>query len=132
MKFNIKIIGKDTEKVAKVVIFNKNMEVLLLKRSEYHHKYAGEWDLPGGHVKSNEELMDGLIRETKEESNITLEAPKFFTRKENLYFFYDKYNNEEVKLSNEHTEYTFFNKKKLDINDKFQKIAFEVLEMLEK
>lgn len=32
----------------------------------------GEYELPGGHLEENEDIMDAIIRETKEELNIDL------------------------------------------------------------
>jgi 8-oxo-dGTP pyrophosphatase MutT (NUDIX family) len=103
----------------------------LLKRSHYHKKHAGEWDLPGGHTHVNEELEDGLAREVKEETNLKIKNATFYKKKKNLHFFYAKLSSNKIKLSSEHTEFKFFDKKDLNTEEKFQKIAFDVLEKLE-
>ena len=41
---------KDSKIVAKIVLFDKENKVLFLKRSNYIKKFAGKWDLPGGHI----------------------------------------------------------------------------------
>ena len=54
---------KDTDKIAKAVV-TKDGKALLLKRSNYMKKYAGEWDLPGGHVQEEEDIEEGAIQQT--------------------------------------------------------------------
>ena len=88
----VKIVPNDINTVAKVVLIDENSRVLLLKRSNYMDKFAGEWDLPGGHLKKGESLFNGLRREVKEETNLTVEEPKFIETQKNLHFFYAKYN----------------------------------------
>ena len=62
----INIVHNDSRQVAKVVIIDDHNRVLMLKRSNYMDKYAGEWDLPGGHIKVGEDFLDGMKREVKE------------------------------------------------------------------
>ena len=92
-------------------------------------KYAGEWDLPGGHLKQNESLSGGLKREVKEETELDIENEKLVEIQSNLHFFYAKYDSSPIKISHEHTEFKFFEKQDLDPNEKFQKIALKALEM---
>ena len=79
---NIRIVSKDSGDVTKVVILDKHDRILFLKRTEYSKKHAGEWDLPGGHIKKNESPMEGLKREVLEETGIKLETAIPF-KKEN-------------------------------------------------
>ena len=123
----IKIIKNDVDTVAKAVIIDKKNRVLMLKRSDYLKKFAGDWDLPGGHLKEDENLISGLKREVLEESGLEIEDPVYLSKIENLNFFYCSYNSLEIKLSHEHTDYKFFEKSELDPNEKFQKIALEAL-----
>ena len=64
IKVKIKKILKESDKdastVAKAVIIDSENRVLMLTRSNYHKKYAGELDLPGGHLKENESINKGL------------------------------------------------------------------------
>ena len=124
-------VEKDSDAVVKIVIIDNKNRVLLLTRSDYHKKYAGNLDLPGGHIKVNEPLLKGLQREVKEETGIEITDATLYKTKGNKHYFYVKYNSQPIKLSREHTDYGFYSKKKLDTSKKFQKIAYEVLEMLE-
>ena len=65
----VKIVPNDSRQVAKVVIIDDNDRVLMLKRSGYMDKYAGEWDLPGGHIQVGEDFQTGMKREVKEETD---------------------------------------------------------------
>jgi len=127
----INIVEKDISTVAKVVLIDQSNRALFLKRSNYMEKFAGEWDLPGGHLKANEDLISGLERETKEETNLKVREPIFLLKADNLNFFYAMYDSQKVILSDEHTEHKFFSKKELDPKEKFQKIALLAIEKLE-
>ena len=129
MKIRINIVPNDISTVAKVVIIDNKDRVLLLKRSNYMNKFAGEWDLPGGHLKDNESLFEGLEREVEEETGLSISEPKLISIDNNLHFFYCNYDSQPVKISHEHTEYRFFDKNDLDPTQKFQKIAINALEM---
>ena len=127
----IKIVPNDTTTVAKVVLIDQKNRTLFLKRSDYMEKYAGDWDLPGGHLKPNESLEAGLARETKEETHLDVREPVFLLKMDNLHFFYAMYDSQEIKLSHEHTGYKFFEKDELDSNHKFQNVALKALEKRE-
>lgn len=127
----IKIVPKDISTVAKVVLVDQKNRTLFLKRSDYVDKYAGDWDLPGGHLKPNESLESGLARETKEETQLDVREPVFLLKIDNLHFFYAMYDSQEVKLSHEHTDYKFFNKEDLNSDEKFQNVALKALEKIE-
>jgi len=63
---------KDSNTVVKAIVLNNNNEVLMLRRSEYTKKYANELDLPGGHIKNDENLIQGLKREIFEETGLKI------------------------------------------------------------
>ena len=127
----IKIVPNDTTTVAKVVLIDQKNRALLLKRSDYTDKFAGDWDLPGGHLKPNESLEAGLARETKEETQLDVREPIFLVQIDNLHFFYAPYDSQKLKLSHEHTDYKFFDKKELDPNHKFQNVALNAIRKTE-
>ena len=118
---------QDSEEVAKLVLVNSNNEVLFLKRSNYVDKFAGEWDLPGGHIKVGESLKDGLTREVEEETGLKILRARLFTKVENLSFFEAVYEKGNIILSNEHVDHAFIDPFSFKNPDKFQIIAQEVL-----
>ena len=125
----VKIVPKDSNKVAKVIIINDDNHVLMLKRSDYMDKFAGEWDLPGGHIQVGEEFETGMKREVKEETGLTIEDCTFVGKIDNLDFYYCQYPEKPIKLSHEHTAFRFFSKNNLDSSGKFEKMALKALEM---
>ena len=120
----------DISTVAKVVIVDSKKRVLFLKRSNYMEKFAGEWDLPGGHLKQNESLAAGLEREVQEETGLSVKSSRLVDIDNNLHFFVAKYDSQPIKISHEHTEYRFFEQQELDPSQKFQKIALKALELI--
>ena len=124
----MKIVPNDSKDVVKAVIIDEQGRVLMLKRSNYVEKYAGEWDLPGGHIKVGEKPEIGLTREIKEETDLNIQKFKFIQKIENLDFYSTTYNNQPIKLSHEHTGFRFFKKEDLDPNKKFDKVALKALE----
>lgn len=51
---------------------NEVREILLSKRKNTDYK-DGEYELPGGHLEKDEDIFDSMIREAREELNISLE-----------------------------------------------------------
>lgn len=56
------------------IVENDNQEILLLK-----HRYKDVWMFPGGQVESGENLIDALVREAKEESNMDVTVHKLLS-----------------------------------------------------
>ncbi|WMJ22564.1 NUDIX hydrolase [Paludicola sp. MB14-C6] len=56
------------------IVENQNHEILLLK-----HREKSVWMFPGGQVEIGENLVDALIREAKEESNMDITVNKLFS-----------------------------------------------------
>ena len=124
----VKIVQNDVSTVAKVVLIDQKKRTLFLKRSKYVEKFAGDWDLPGGHLKASESLPEGLAREVKEETTLEVRDPVFLLQMDNIHFFYAMYDSQPIELSHEHIDFKFFEEKELDPNQKFQKVALKALE----
>ncbi len=124
----IAIQPKDSSTVCKAIITDDKGRVLLLKRTRYMKKFANTWDLPGGHVHEGESNVAGLRREVTEETDLDLSAVEFSKTVDNRHFFVCKVDNFDIKLSNEHSEYLFREVDDLDIDNKFEYIAKEILQ----
>ena len=118
---------EDSSTVAKLVLVDENGHVLFLKRTDYMDKFAGEWDLPGGHVHVGEKLLDGLQREVEEETSLNILRATLFTKIDNLYFFRAVYEGGDIVLSNEHSDFEFRDPLLLDNPSKFEKVALMVV-----
>ena len=93
--------GKDLDKSAKAVL-HRNGKVLLLKNDK-------GWDLPGGHIKQDENITQGLKREIFEETGITIyEISDINMSHNNKQFFCGEFPRDDVSLSEEHHDYGFF------------------------
>lgn len=103
----------------KIIIHNvikNNDEILLLKRASTVHNLPDFWDIPGGSLENGEDLAEGVIRETLEETGLNPSVPKLFHYFSNYekskdmhyitLFFSSNYISGEIKLNpDEHQEY---------------------------
>lgn len=62
-------------------IFNPKGEIFLIKSPNWGNRYV----IPGGHVELGETLEDALVREVKEESNLSIANLKFLAFVEHIY-----------------------------------------------
>jgi 8-oxo-dGTP diphosphatase len=58
--------------VAKMIIRDKNLKILILTRGSTHPIFANHYDLPGGEVEQGEDNETGIIREIKEEIGLDI------------------------------------------------------------
>lgn len=111
MKINKKIYFSQ-----KIILVNKNGEILILKRGMTAPSRPGYWDLPGGEVEYGENLSNSIIRETEEETGLEIKNPtlldiyaKFNDRKE--YWVTICYSSQvvdaDVRLSFEHNAFSW-------------------------
>ena len=92
----------------------KNKEGYLLLKNE-----RGEWDFPGGKIKSNTIFINNLKREVKEETNLTIKPNKLVyldLKKSNqvdviiAIYFVNVVGTENIRISFEHHSYSFYSK----------------------
>jgi 8-oxo-dGTP diphosphatase len=111
----------------KALIFNNETEVLLIKRTERSAAHLKDlWDIPGGRIEIGEEPEDGLLREVHEEvggikfkvirpvqvRSVVNNAERQIVR----ITYLSKYVGGKVRLSNEHSNFGWFEKEKLPNN----------------
>jgi ADP-ribose pyrophosphatase YjhB (NUDIX family) len=85
MAIKLTIRPPDTEKVAKVIMFDDD-KILLLKRKK-NQKYPEKWDLPGGHLIVGEDWEVGATREVEEETDLKISDLEFVSNNNNKRFF---------------------------------------------
>ena len=116
------------------IIVECNEEILLLRRANYIKRFGGKWCLPGGHIDNNESSKIAIIRELKEETNISIDNVNFFTNYKymsgdtsDIYYIIltEKPN---VKISREHAQYKWVSRN--DIHNYEQKFAGDTYELL--
>lgn len=108
------------------IIYDESKGLILFeKRSD-----TGEWCIPGGCLELGETGEQGLAREVKEETNLDISNPEFFTVRPNMHMKYPngdevyytdlvyivKEFNGELKPDKESTELKWFNKNSLPDN----------------
>jgi 8-oxo-dGTP pyrophosphatase MutT (NUDIX family) len=106
---------KNKRRVSKVVIINNNKILLMQKNGNL------KWELPGGHVKPKEDMLKGACREVREETGIKLDSEflkKIDSSSGNDYkckwYRYDLPVKQKIKMSDEHVNYKWVPKNKLD------------------
>ena len=60
------------QKAVKAIIKDNQGKSLLLKRNAEAEFSAGMWNFPGGRVEKGESLSEAIVRETKEETGLTV------------------------------------------------------------
>ena len=121
-----------------------NNKLLILKRNSNNVQCPSIWEIPGGRLNLGEDPIEGLKRETREETGIEVDVLhplniRHFTRDDNqtitmLIFLCKLNNNKDFQLSEEHSDFewidlknckeklTDFFHKEVDI---FNKIGFD-------
>lgn len=112
MAIKLTIRPPDTEKVAKVIMFDDD-KILLLKRKK-NQKYPEKWDLPGGHLIVGEDWEVGATREVEEETDLKISDLEFVSNNNNKRFF---------KTGDWHGQ--LFSKSELPEHDDFMWISFD-------
>lgn len=139
--------------VVKVLIFNPEGKLLILRRSKTHPHYPEHVDFPGGEVEPGENIKSALLREIQEElslgfelSNASLSLKEILrenrkalgvneTRDSSVYGLWIHDEEPEIKLSWEHSSYEWMavgDFKKLPIPQKVDYFHLFVLEALDK
>jgi len=93
---------KDSNNVAKIVLFNGDKILLLVST---HPNFKNKLDLPGGHIHYNEDPVEGLRREVKEETGLIVTDHRKLYRYGNMDLFYGEMPKGNVVLSDEHSDF---------------------------
>ncbi|MBN2444799.1 MAG: NUDIX hydrolase [Spirochaetales bacterium] len=98
----------------KGIILDKDSNMLIVNQNPASHQHP-VWDLPGGLKKDDESEIDTLVREIKEELNVSVHIIKksgkwkFFRPLDNKWVrvqnYVCKFDGGMIRLSNEHSHY---------------------------
>lgn len=94
-------------------VFNEQGKVLVLRRSKTAKYRPHEWDLPGGVLGLDEEPIEGVVREVKEETGLQVndlelivdEGGEWDGEWHRFFYFRAATINPKVTLSYEHAQY---------------------------
>lgn len=100
---------------AKILLFDEHNNILVLKRTTNATHNPGMWDIPGGRLNPGEGPAAGVVRETLEETGITIPEPTVpvgvhhFTRQDGQVITMIVYTlrvaHQLVTISSEHTDH---------------------------
>lgn len=98
-------------------IIKDNNKILILKRAGDVEFSPNTWDFPGGKVLENETLLQALLREVKEETNLEIQPEenyfssfKYPNGKITIFAFKANLLGGEIKLDEKHTDYKWISK----------------------
>lgn len=104
---------------AVVVILDDAERVLLLARTPGNYWAAGKWAYPGGKLESGETPKQAAIRETKEETNLTVTDLADLKLKVDipLAMYYTRSYSGSVQLDFEHTDWAWVSRHNIEDYD---------------
>ena len=103
-----------------VHFIEKDQHILLLKRKDSNPFYPGIWTPIIGKLKANEEPLKAVIRETFEETQLTVTEHIFLKhckhKDDDYWFYHSSTSQSEIVLNHENDAYDFFSKDNLPEN----------------
>ena len=94
-------------RAAMVVVLDEGQNLLLLKRTEDAGWMPNKWGLPGGHIEKGESSKDAAARETKEETNLSLnDLEQLVQRGQAMIYCSNSYTGD-VEIDFEHTDWAW-------------------------
>lgn len=125
---------KDSDQVAKIILFNGDKILLLLTALG---PFKGQLDLPGGHLHYNEDPERGLQREVREETGLRISGFTKIYRDDRIHFYYGELPDQDIVLSHEHHGYSILhldeiNKDEYEISDIFLRAIKEAYKLVQK
>jgi len=127
----------------KAIIFNTKLKkYLVLKKSDLEDINPNTFDMPGGRIEFGEKLEEAVIRETKEETGLDVEAKQVLNAwtfvKEDRDFqltgvdFLCVTEQQEVKLSEEHSSFEWRDAQEIISNERYPNWLRKTIEKAEK
>lgn len=120
----------------KAIVFNKEGSFLVIKRTKTAPSSPGKWDLPGGDLEFGEDPKKGMAREIKEETGLIVEKLEPFETWAGVIkalgdfwvtiAYTAKAKTEKVKLSWEHNDFKWVDKREFSKLEAAEKIKYFV------
>ena len=122
-----------TDIIQKAIVLNAENKMLLLRRSADDDRRPLQWDIPGGLLEPNEEMIPGVEREITEESGLAVTGTRAIYTLTTLQkwpggeanavriFFTAAASNDQVTLSEEHIEYQW-----VTLQEAYEIIAYDI------
>jgi len=106
----------------KILIRNNGKYLLLKKARDIHKDHINCWEVPGGKIKFGENPIEASLREIKEETGIDCKIVKELkflniekdNIKTNTHVFLAETNKEDVKISDEHSDFIWVSYDEID------------------
>lgn len=123
----------------KVIVLNDGGKILAIRRSKTAPLRPLHWDLPGGDLDFGEDPIQGIIRETKEETGLVIENPEPFDVEAHVspggefwvtIAYKTHYSAGDVNLSYEHDEFGWLTPEeflKLESSEKLQRFIKKLM-----
>lgn len=110
--------SQNKEYVDIFVVYND--KILFLRRANYIRQFGGKWCLPGGTLEKGEDQKEAIIRELKEETNISVKDVQLWRHwtysnnsKTSIYTVILD-NEPDIKISREHAQYKWLSVDELE------------------
>lgn len=99
--------------IAQKAVIENNGKLLVLHRAKNYSAFPDLWDFPGGKLEPDEELIESLKREVKEETNLSIDVEDKISeddaesngRPVHFIIYTANILNGKVKLSQDHSEF---------------------------
>jgi 8-oxo-dGTP diphosphatase len=121
--------------ISAVIIYYKDKILILKRTSEYDIGHQGLWNFPGGNIEDRESPVDAAIRETKEETGLTIEEEDllpikpFVVGDKSVHYYMASDYKGKLKINWESDEFKWINPNEIDDYD-FLEIPEEIKNFL--
>lgn len=106
---------KQPKLLARIIVANKNGQILIVRRSKTAPRRALTWEMPGGIIEPEEDPKATALRELQEEAGLAITSADYVYAgtspdyKYTAFFFFANSDDQQVTLSYEHDQYQWVN-----------------------
>jgi len=100
-------------KGAGIMLFDKKRRLLLLKRASESRWMPDKWGLPGGKIEKDEHPVDAAIRETLEETSLSVKNLRLLSLDKNVAIYFSNTYSGKLKIDWEHADWKWVPREEL-------------------